>query len=72
MGAGEAATRAVVFTLDVSPAEGRLLRSYCGAARRAYNWAVGAIRANMMQREAERTAGVAEVDLTPLTASTYV
>jgi putative transposase len=65
MAAGEVVTRAVVFTLDLSPAEERLLRSYCGAARRAYNWAVGAVRANMMQREAERTAGVSEADLTP-------
>jgi len=35
--AGEHVTRAVVFTLDVSPAQDRMLRSYCGAARFAFN-----------------------------------
>jgi putative transposase len=58
-------TRAVVFTLDPSPSEERLLRSYCGAARKAYNWAVGEARVNLAVRAAERAAGVPETGLTP-------
>ena len=53
-----------MFTLDPSPAEERLLRSYCGAARRAYNWAVGEARANLAVRAAERAAGIPEAQLT--------
>src|SRR3989442_15334491 len=65
MGSVGLVTRAVVFTLDPSPAEERLLRSYCGAARKAYNWAVKEARANLAVRAAERTAGVPEAQLTP-------
>ncbi len=58
-------TRGFVFTLDVSPSEDRLLVSYCGARRFAYNWALGAVRTNLEIRRRERAAGVAETDLTP-------
>ena len=37
-------TRAVVFLLDPTPAQERLLRSYCGAARFAHNWALGQVK----------------------------
>jgi putative transposase len=58
-------TRGVVLTLDPTPAQERLLRSYAGAARFAYNWAVGAVSANLAERRAEREAGVGEENLTP-------
>lgn len=58
-------TRAVVMTLDVSPSEERLLVSYCGARRFAYNWVLGVVTENLAVRRAERAAGVAEDRLTP-------
>jgi putative transposase len=57
-------TRGVVFTLDPTPAQERLLRSYAGAARFAYNWAIGAVSANLAQRRSEREAGIPEDGLT--------
>ncbi len=60
----EYVTRAMVFTVDPSPAQERLLRSYCGAARFSYNWAIGAVTGNLKARGEERAAGVAEESLT--------
>jgi putative transposase len=54
-----------VFTLDPTPAQERLLRSYCGAARFSYNWALNQVTHNMNVRRLERDAGVAEEELTP-------
>ncbi|MBK5223419.1 MAG: transposase [Acidimicrobiia bacterium] len=58
-------TRAVVFPLDVSPSEERLLMSYCGARRFAYNWVLASVKGNLETRRAEREAGVPEAELTP-------
>lgn len=58
-------TRAVVFPLDVSPSEERLLLSYCGARRFAYNWVLATVKGNLEVRRAEREAGVPEDELTP-------
>ncbi|MGY6502490.1 MAG: IS607 family element RNA-guided endonuclease TnpB [Acidimicrobiales bacterium] len=58
-------TRAVVLPLDVSRSEERLLLSYCGARRFAYNWVLATVRDNLEVRRAERAAGVAEDQLTP-------
>ncbi|HVA08994.1 MAG TPA: RNA-guided endonuclease TnpB family protein [Acidimicrobiales bacterium] len=58
-------TRGVIYTLDPTPAQERLLRSYAGAARFAYNWAVGEVSANLSVRRAQHEAGVAEADLAP-------
>ncbi len=58
-------TRGVAFTLDPTPAQVRLLRSYAGAARVAYNWAVERADRNRSIRSAERTAGLPEANLTP-------
>ena len=41
--AEEYLTRAVVFSAEPTPAQERLLRSYCGAARFAHNWALGQV-----------------------------
>ena len=58
-------TRAVVFPLDVSPSEERLLVSYCGARRFAYNWVIASVTENLAVRRAERAEGVPERRLTP-------
>jgi hypothetical protein len=58
-------TRAVVFPLDPTPAQERLLRSYCGAARFAHNWALDLVNKNLTMRTEQREAGVTEADLTP-------
>ena len=57
-------TRAAVFPLDPSPAQERLLRSYCGAARFAHNWALGQVKDNLATRSDERAAGLSEEALT--------
>ena len=61
----EYVTRAVVFCVDPSPLQERLLRSYCGAARFAYNWVIGEVTDNMAARASERGDGVDEESLTP-------
>lgn len=58
-------TRAVVLPLNVSPSEERLLLSYCGARRFAYNWVLATVQDNLETRRAERDAGVTEAELTP-------
>ena len=65
MGADGVVTRAVVFPLDVSPSEERLLVSYCGARRFAYNWVLATVKENLDVRRTEREAGLAENGLTP-------
>src|SRR5947208_374399 len=58
-------TRAVVLPLDVSPLEERLLVSYCGARRFAYNWVISLVSENLAMRRVERAGGVPEDQLTP-------
>ena len=41
-----------------------MLRSYCGAARFAYNWTIAEVTGNLATRTAERDAGVVDADLT--------
>ena len=62
--AEEYLTRAVVFSADPTPAQERLLRSYCGAARFAHNWALGQVKDNLTIRSDERAAGLSEDALT--------
>ncbi|MDX3243420.1 IS607 family element RNA-guided endonuclease TnpB [Streptomyces sp. ME18-1-4] len=52
------------FALDPNAAQDHALRSHCGAARVAYNWAVGWVTASWWQRKAEASYGIPEVDLT--------
>jgi putative transposase len=58
-------TRAVVFPLDVSPSEDRLLSSYCGARRFAYNWVLRTVAENLEIRRRDREAGVPDHQLVP-------
>ncbi len=57
--------RAFVFALDPTDAQAETFRSHCGAQRFAYNWGLELIRANLDQRAAERSYGIAEDQLTP-------
>jgi putative transposase len=58
-------TQAYRFALDPTPAQARALAGHAGAARFAYNWALAAVKANLAQREAERSYGITGDDLTP-------
>src|SRR5882757_11440420 len=53
------------FALDPNAAQARDLERHAGAARFAFNWALAAVKANIGQRAAERSYGVAEEQLTP-------
>jgi transposase len=53
------------FALAPTPRQERALRSHAGAARVAFNWGPAQVRANLAQREAERSYGIAGEDLTP-------
>ena len=53
------------FALDPSPAQVRTFRSHAGAARKAYNTMLAAVKAVTGQRQAERSRGIAEADLAP-------
>src|SRR5882757_729958 len=53
------------FALDPTPAQDRALRSHCGGARFAFNWGLRRVRANLGQREAEKSYGITGEDLTP-------
>ena len=57
--------RAYLFALDPTDAQVEALRSHCGAQRFAYNWGLARIRANLGQREAEKSYGTADDELTP-------
>jgi len=53
------------FTLDPNCEQHQRLLAHAGAARLAYNHHLWRVRANLAQRDAERSYGVAEADLTP-------
>ncbi|MFK4264204.1 IS607 family element RNA-guided endonuclease TnpB [Streptomyces milbemycinicus] len=53
------------FALDPNAGQERALRSHCGAARAAYNWAVSWVTASWWQRRAEASYGIGEEGLTP-------
>jgi len=53
------------FTLDPNREQHQRLLAHAGAARLAFNHHLGRVKANLGQRAAERSYGVAEVDLTP-------
>ncbi|CAL9416280.1 IS607 family transposase ISBlo12 [Streptomyces sp. enrichment culture] len=52
------------FALDPNAFQEAALRSHCGAARAAYNWAVGWVTASWWQRKAEESYGVPADSLT--------
>jgi len=52
------------FALDPNAGQDAALRSHCGAARAAYNWAVAWVSASWWQRKAEASYGIPEEQLT--------
>ena len=52
------------FALDPNAGQEAALRSHCGAARAAYNWAVTWVTATWWQRKAEESYGIGEEELT--------
>ena len=56
--------RAYKYALNPTPRQARYLDGHCGATRVAYNWGLARIKANLDQRAAERTYGIAEAGLT--------
>ncbi|MFI1701474.1 IS607 family element RNA-guided endonuclease TnpB [Streptomyces bobili] len=58
-------TRAYRFALDPAPGQVGALLRHAGAARVAFNWGLARVKANLSQREAERSYGIAEDELTP-------
>jgi putative transposase len=60
-------TRATTFrfTLDPNRAQHQQLLAHAGAARLAFNHHLARVKANLDQRSAERSYGIAEADLTP-------
>jgi len=60
------------FALDPTPSQERALRSHAGAARVAFNWGLARVKANLGQREAEKSYGIAGDGLTsPVSWSLY-
>jgi putative transposase len=53
------------FALDPTPEQVAMLDSHCGAARFAFNHMLGVVKANLDQRAAERSYGLAGDELTP-------
>lgn len=53
------------FALDPTAGQAEALGSHAGGARFAYNVMLAAVKANLDQRAAERSYGIAEADLTP-------
>src|SRR5437879_1930701 len=53
------------FALDPGPGQEADLRSHCGGQRFAFNWALGRVKANLEQRSAEQSSGLAAGELTP-------
>jgi putative transposase len=58
--------QAYQFALDPADRQLGALYSHCGAQRFAYNWGLRLIKANLDQRDAEKSYGITDSDLTPL------
>lgn len=57
--------QAYQFALDPTPTQEAALNSHAGAKNFAYNTMLAAVKANLDQRRAERSYGIADADLTP-------
>jgi putative transposase len=58
--------QAYQFALDATPTQQQAMRSHAGAKNFAYNTMLAAAIANLSQRRAERTYGIADAELTPV------
>ncbi|MCA2181126.1 IS607 family element transposase accessory protein TnpB [Nonomuraea glycinis] len=59
------AVQAYRFALDPTARQSAVLASHCGAVRVAFNWGLAQVKANLAQREAERSYGIPDDQLTP-------
>ena len=57
--------RAYRYALNLTSAQQRMVLAHCGAARVAHNWGLARVQANLDQRTAERSYGIAGAELTP-------
>ncbi|WP_410790255.1 IS607 family element RNA-guided endonuclease TnpB [Kribbella sp. C-35] len=57
--------RAYKYALNPTPRQARYLDGHCGAVRKAYNWGLGRVKANLDQRTAETSYGIPAELLTP-------
>jgi putative transposase len=68
-GGGDAPVSTVIqayrFALDATVEQQAALASHCGGQRAAFNWGLARVTANLAQRDAERSYGLAEDELTP-------
>jgi Helix-turn-helix domain len=53
------------LALDPTPVQEAGLRSHCGAQRFAFNWGLARVKANLDQRKAEASYGLAAEEITP-------
>ena len=53
------------FALDPNAGQVAALESHAGASRKAFNWALSLVKAQLDQRDAERTYGLSGDRLTP-------
>jgi putative transposase len=65
------AMQAYRFALDPNNTQAAALSRHVGAARFAFNWGLARTKAALAQREAEKTYGVPEVELTDVPWSLY-
>ena len=52
------------YAMDPTASQERALRSQAGAARVAFNWGLARVKANLDQRTAEKSYGVADAEVT--------
>lgn len=64
-------TQAYRYALDPAPGQAAALASHCGAARFAFNWGLGLVKAALSQREAEKPYGVPDKLLSEVPWSLY-
>jgi putative transposase len=60
-----AVIQAYQYALDPTAEQSDALRSHCGGQRFAFNWGLAQIKATLGQREAERSYGLPDDQLTP-------
>ncbi|ANO12787.1 IS607 family element RNA-guided endonuclease TnpB [Mycobacteroides abscessus] len=61
----ETVLRGYRFVLDPTPTQAEMFESHAGGARFAYNHMLARVKANLSQREAERSYGIPDEELTP-------
>ncbi|MGH8877090.1 MAG: helix-turn-helix domain-containing protein, partial [Stackebrandtia sp.] len=60
-----AVVQAYRFALDPTTDQHEALASHCGGQRFVFNWGLARVKANLSQREAERSYGLPDHELTP-------